>query len=98
MRQLGLVLVGIVTACEGRTLDEPAAHFDRTVYVEGDLHLEHGAPLIELAGDRGAWLFGIDTSNHGGARDLVLAAKRDWPTPGDVADVLYMSHNDAKAP
>lgn len=56
------------------------------------------APEIHLNALNGSWLLGIDVANGPGARDFVLAAKKDFPTPGAVNDLIYISHNGTGAP
>ncbi len=103
-----LVLAGFVAGC-----DQSAAavtHFTESVWINGDLLVAQGvlqltsdqsptvAPEIHWAGNRGSWVTGMDVANSGGSRDLVLAAKADWPAAGEVNDVLYVAHNDTFAP
>jgi hypothetical protein len=104
-RRLALLTIA---AC-GDDLHGPA-RFASGVSVEGDVHVEQGAirvvvdnapsvaPEIDLFGNRGAWTIGMDVANNGGSRDMVLAAKLDWPQPGDVNDLVYVAHNDTTAP
>src|SRR5262249_26329720 len=49
-------------------------------------------------GYQGAWSTGIDVANNGGSKDFVLAAKVHWPNPGQTNDLIYIAHNDDKAP
>lgn len=77
---------------------------------DGDLIVRHGGmtlandtspltgPELQWRGNRGAWVTGIDVANNGGSRDFVVAAKRDWPNPGQTNDLIYVAHNDALAP
>lgn len=63
----------------------------------GYLYMNNGAtssnaPEIHLTGNRGAWIIGMDIMNNGGSRDFVLAAKQDWPLPGQVNDIVYVRH------
>lgn len=106
-----LPLVPILAACTGE--DGPAAaiaHFDHAISVAGDLLVSDGAlylqrdqrpdvaPEVRFLGARGGWVMGIDVANNGGGRDYVVAAKADWPRPGDVNDLVYVAHNAERAP
>lgn len=102
-----VLLIVAVCGC-GDNLD-PTPTFD-SVAVDGDLRVQNGnlrlvddssptiGPEIHYQGNRGTWSSGIDVANNGGSRDFVLASKRDWPQPGEVADVVYLAHNDTGAP
>src|SRR5690606_8114018 len=68
------------------------------VIEDGGLILDAYAPEIQIYGENGSWLMGIDVANWPGQRDLVLAAKMDWPYDGWVNDLIYISHNGSNAP
>lgn len=86
---------------------EPAIHWARMrAVVGGDLfvndgyvHITHpnAAPELHFHGQFGSWLMGIDVANPPGKQDFVLAAKVD-PASRTVNDLLYVSHNGARAP
>src|SRR5688500_16066384 len=79
-----------------------AVEFSSSVIVDGDLTVRNGfvsfiadtsplaGPELHWIGNRGSWLTGIDVANNGGSRDFVVAAKKNWPQPGAVNDVLYI--------
>jgi hypothetical protein len=89
---------------------EPGSHFPSSVQVDGDLLVNSGrvrliqdssspaAPEIRWFGAHGEWTTGIDTSNPGGPRDLVLAGKAHWPSGNLVDDLIYVAHNGDGAP
>lgn len=56
------------------------------------------APEIHLNALNGGWVVGIDVANAPGARDLVLAGKKDFPNPGDVNDLVYIAHRGSSNP
>lgn len=95
-----------IGSCQQSTVDST----DPSHIVQGDLSVQNGhlqilddmspasAPAIDWQAFRGAWYTGIDTAVPGGPRDLVLAAKKDWPATGMINDVVYVSHNGDTAP
>lgn len=56
------------------------------------------APEIHLDAVNGGWITGIDVANPPGARDYVVAAKKNFPNPGDVNDLIYIAHRGTSHP
>lgn len=50
------------------------------------------APELHFNGLNGGWLIGMDVANNGGARDFVLAARKNH-YDNSVEDVIYVAHN-----
>lgn len=55
-------------------------------------------PELQFYGTNGKWLIGVDVAAATPSRDFVIAAKMDYPAPGNVNDLVYISHNGTEPP
>jgi hypothetical protein len=64
----------------------------------GDRSNQAFGPELQLYGTNGKWLIGVDVAAATPSRDFVIAAKMDYPAPGNVNDLVYCAHNGTEPP